>query len=133
MLARAVKQVDLAFIFANHALEAGIDTDKALLVEKAAICTSNIWWRVRTIFRTRAFQKLAQALHSDAVRQFILTRYQGQNFTRILNHCGQRRRPLPGQTERIIVTRISPPHRSILSLLVSAKAYPNGVQALQGH
>ena len=29
MLARAVKQVDLAFIFANYALEAGIDTDKA--------------------------------------------------------------------------------------------------------
>ncbi|MDU4391299.1 MAG: MetQ/NlpA family ABC transporter substrate-binding protein, partial [Klebsiella michiganensis] len=36
MLARAVNQVDLAFIFANYALEAGIDTDKALLVEKGS-------------------------------------------------------------------------------------------------
>lgn len=34
MLARALNQVDLAFVFANYALEAGIDTDKALIVEK---------------------------------------------------------------------------------------------------
>ncbi|STW79274.1 ABC transporter substrate-binding protein [Klebsiella michiganensis] len=31
-----MNQVDLAFIFANYALEAGIDTDKALLVEKGS-------------------------------------------------------------------------------------------------
>lgn len=56
MLARAVNQVDLAFIFANYALEAGIDTDKALLVEKAATCTSSIWWRVPTTSTIPAFR-----------------------------------------------------------------------------
>ena len=34
LLARAVNQVDLAFVFANYALEAGIDTNSALIVEK---------------------------------------------------------------------------------------------------
>lgn len=56
MLARAVNQVDLAFIFANYALEAGIDTDKALLGEKAATCTSSIWWRVPTTSTIPAFR-----------------------------------------------------------------------------
>ncbi len=72
-----MNQVDLAFIFANYALEAGIDTDKALLVEKAAICTSSIWWPApitSTIRGSRSWRKL----HSDAVRNFILTRYKGK-------------------------------------------------------
>ena len=78
MLARAVSQVDLAFIFANYALEAGIDTDKALIVEKGkSLYVEYLVARPDNI-QDPGIQKLAQALHSDAVRQFILTRYQGK-------------------------------------------------------
>lgn len=56
MLARAVNQVDLAFIFANYALEAGIDTDKALLVEKGSDLYVSIWWRVPTTSTIPAFR-----------------------------------------------------------------------------
>ena len=78
MLARAVKQVDLAFIFANYALEAGIDTDKALLVEKGSDLYVEYLVARPDNIQDPGIQKLAQALHSDAVRQFILTRYQGK-------------------------------------------------------
>lgn len=60
MLARAVNQVDLAFIFANYALEAGIDTDKALLVEKGSDLYVSIWWPVpitSTIRGSRSWRK----------------------------------------------------------------------------
>ena len=77
-LARAVKQVDLAFIFANYALEAGIDTDKALLVEKGSDLYVEYLVARPDNIQDPGIQKLAQALHSDAVRQFILTRYQGK-------------------------------------------------------
>ncbi|WP_058912438.1 MetQ/NlpA family ABC transporter substrate-binding protein [Entomohabitans teleogrylli] len=78
MLARAVNQVDLAFIFANYALEAGIDTDKALIVEKGkSLYVEYLVARPDNINDPR-IQKLAKALNSDAVRQFILTRYQGK-------------------------------------------------------
>lgn len=129
MLARAVKQVDLAFIFANYALEAGIDTDKALLVEKGSDLYVEYLVARPDNIQDPGIQKLAQALHSDAVRQFILTRYQAK-FYPDFNHRGQRRQPLPGQTERIIVTHIPAPPIHIEFAGIS-KAYPNGVQALQ--
>ncbi|MEE9654297.1 MetQ/NlpA family ABC transporter substrate-binding protein [Kluyvera ascorbata] len=78
MLARAVSQVDLAFIFANYALEAGIDTDKALIVEKGkSLYVEYLVARPDNI-NDPGIQKLAKALNSDAVRQFILTRYKGK-------------------------------------------------------
>ncbi|VDZ83774.1 Lipoprotein 28 precursor [Kluyvera intermedia] len=78
MLARAVSQVDLSFIFANYALEAGIDTDKALIVEKGkSLYVEYLVARPDNI-NDPGIQKLAKALNSDAVRQFILTRYQGK-------------------------------------------------------
>ena len=78
MLARAVNQVDLAFIFANYALEAGIDTDKALLVEKGSDLYVEYLVARPDNLNDPGIQKLAKALHSDAVRNFILTRYKGK-------------------------------------------------------
>lgn len=78
LLARAVKQVDLAFIFANYALEAGIDTNSALIVEKGKdLYVEFLVARPDNIEDPR-IQKLAKQLNSSEVRQFILTRYKGQ-------------------------------------------------------
>lgn len=78
LLARSVNQVDLAFVFANYALEAGIDTNQALIVEKGKDIYIE-YLVARPDNRDRpAIQKLAIALNSDAVRDFILERYQGQ-------------------------------------------------------
>ncbi|MFU0444471.1 MetQ/NlpA family ABC transporter substrate-binding protein [Pseudocitrobacter faecalis] len=78
MLARAVNQVDLAFIFANYALEAGIDTDKALIVEKGKSLYVEYLVARPDDVNDPGIQKLAKALNSPEVRQFILTRYQGK-------------------------------------------------------
>ncbi|EMG9579411.1 TPA: MetQ/NlpA family ABC transporter substrate-binding protein [Klebsiella oxytoca] len=78
MLARAVNQVDLAFIFANYALEAGIDTDKALLVEKGSDLYVEYLVARPDNINDPGIQKLAKALNSDRVRSFILTRYKGK-------------------------------------------------------
>lgn len=78
MLARAVNQVDLAFIFANYALEAGIDTDSALIVEKGKNLYVEYLVARPDNINDPGIQKLAKALNSPAVRQFILTRYQGK-------------------------------------------------------
>lgn len=78
LLARSVSQVDLAFVFANYALEAGIDTNSALIVEKGkSLYVEYLVARPDNINDPR-IHKLAKALNSDAVRQFILTRYKGQ-------------------------------------------------------
>lgn len=78
LLARAVNQVDLAFVFANYALEAGIDTNSALIVEKGKdLYVEFLVARPDNIDDPRV-QKLAAALNSPQVREFILTRYKGQ-------------------------------------------------------
>jgi ABC-type metal ion transport system, periplasmic component/surface antigen len=78
MLARAVNQVDLAFIFANYALEAGIDTDKALIVEKGKSLYVEYLVARPDDINDPGIQKLAKALNSPEVRNFILTRYKGK-------------------------------------------------------
>ena len=65
-------------IFANYALEAGIDTDKALLVEKGSDLYVEYLVARPDNLNDPGIQKLAKALHSDAVRNFILTRYKGK-------------------------------------------------------
>lgn len=78
LLARAVDQVDLAFVFANYALEAGIDTNSALIVEKGKdLYVEFLAARPDNIDDPR-IQKLAKALNSPELREFILTRYKGQ-------------------------------------------------------
>ena len=78
LLARSVSQVDLAFVFANYALEAGIDTNSALIVEKGKDLYIEFLVARPDNRNDPRIQKLAKALNSDAVRQFILTRYKGQ-------------------------------------------------------
>ena len=78
LLARAVNQVDLAFVFANYALEAGIDTNSALIVEKGKDLYVEYLVARPDNIQSPAIQKLARALNSPQVREFILTRYKGQ-------------------------------------------------------
>jgi D-methionine transport system substrate-binding protein len=78
LLARSVSQVDLAFVFANYALEAGIDTNSALIVEKGKDLYVEFLVARPDNINDPGIQKLAKALNSDEVRQFILTRYKGQ-------------------------------------------------------
>ncbi|EJN33930.1 ABC-type metal ion transport system, periplasmic component/surface antigen [Pseudomonas sp. GM84] len=78
MLARSVKQVDLAFVFANYALEAGIDTNSALIVEKGKDLYVEYLVARPDNLQDEGLQKLAKALNSPEVRNFILTRYKGQ-------------------------------------------------------
>ncbi|KAF1006782.1 MAG: putative D-methionine-binding lipoprotein MetQ [Pseudomonas fluorescens] len=78
LLARSVSQVDLAFVFANYALEAGIDTNSALIVEKGKDLYVEYLVARPDNINDPGIQKLAKALSSDEVRQFILTRYKGQ-------------------------------------------------------
>lgn len=78
LLARAVKQVDLAFIFANYALEAGIDTKSALIVEKGKDLYAEFLVARPDNIQDPGIQKLAKVLNSPEVRQFILTRYKGE-------------------------------------------------------
>ena len=78
LLARAVNQVDLAFVFANYALEAGIDTNSALIVEKGKDLYVEYLVARPDNIDSPAIQKLAKALNSPQVREFILTRYKGQ-------------------------------------------------------
>ncbi len=96
MLTRAVKQVDLAFIFANYALEAGIDTDKALLVEKRQRSVRRISGGAPGQYSgpghseagaSAAFGR-SSSVHSDALS--------GQNFTRILITAGSGVSRCPG-------------------------------------
>lgn len=78
LLARAVNQVDLAFVFANYALEAGIDTRSALIVEKGKDLYVEFLVARPDNIQSPAIQKLAKALNSPHVREFILTRYKGE-------------------------------------------------------
>lgn len=78
LLARAVNQVDLAFVFANYALEAGIDTNSALIVEKGKDLYVEYLVARPDNIQSPAIQKLARALNSPHVREFILSRYKGQ-------------------------------------------------------
>ncbi|UCO96838.1 MetQ/NlpA family ABC transporter substrate-binding protein [Metapseudomonas lalkuanensis] len=78
LLARSVSQVDLAFVFANYALEAGIDTNSALIVEKGKDLYAEFLVARPDNLQDPGLQKLAKALNSPEVRQFIVTRYKGQ-------------------------------------------------------
>lgn len=78
MLARSVKQVDLAFVFANYALEAGIDIKSALIVEKGKDLYIEFLVARPDNIQDPGIQKLAKALNSPEVRNFILTRYKGE-------------------------------------------------------
>ena len=77
-LPRVLNQVDLALINTNYALEAGLNPTKdALVIEGDDSPYVNILVTTSEKKDNADLQKLAQALHSDAVKQFIVEKYKG--------------------------------------------------------
>lgn len=77
-LPRVLDQVDLAMINTNYALEAGLNPTKdALIIEGSDSPYVNILVTRKDNKDDPAIQKLAAALTSDDVRQFINDKYKG--------------------------------------------------------
>ncbi|WP_459616735.1 MetQ/NlpA family ABC transporter substrate-binding protein [Bordetella sp. 2513F-2] len=78
MLPRALDDVDLALINTNYALEAGlVPTRDALFIEGSDSPYANLVATLPEKKDAPAVRKLMDALHSDAVKQFILEKYKG--------------------------------------------------------
>lgn len=77
-LPRVLNQVDLALINTNYALEAGLNPTKdALVIEGDDSPYVNILVTTSEKKDNADLQKLAKALHGDAVKQFIVEKYKG--------------------------------------------------------
>ena len=77
-LPRVLNQVDLALINTNYALEAGLNpAEDALVIEGGESPYVNILVSREDNKDSPAMQKLAKALQSEAVRDFIAEKYQG--------------------------------------------------------
>jgi len=77
-LPRVLTQVDLALINTNYALEAKLNpTQDALVIEGSDSPYVNILVARPDNKDSDAMQKLAAALHSEEVRQFIEEKYKG--------------------------------------------------------
>lgn len=77
-LPRVLDEVELALINTNYALDAGLNPMKdALAIEDANSPYVNILAARPDNKDSDAMQKLAKALHSDALKQFILDKYKG--------------------------------------------------------
>jgi D-methionine transport system substrate-binding protein len=81
-LPRILGQVDVALINTNYALEAGLNpTEDALIIEGADSPYVNILVARPDNKDSEAMQKLAAALQSDAVKDFIMEKYEGAVVT----------------------------------------------------
>jgi len=77
-LPRVLNQVDVALINTNYALEAGLNPlEDALVIEGADSPYVNILVVRQGQEQSAAVQKLVAALHSQALEEFLLERYQG--------------------------------------------------------
>jgi D-methionine transport system substrate-binding protein len=77
-LPRILNQVDVALINTNYALEAGLNpTEDALVIEGSDSPYVNILVARPDNKDSDAMKKLAAALNSEDVREFILTNYEG--------------------------------------------------------
>jgi D-methionine transport system substrate-binding protein len=77
-LPRILNQVDMALINTNYALEAGLNpTEDALVIEGSDSPYVNILVARPDNKDSDAMKKLAAALNSEDVREFILTNYEG--------------------------------------------------------
>lgn len=77
-LPRVLAQVDLALINTNYALEAGLNPTKdALVIEGADSPYVNILVTTSEKKNNADLQKLAKALHTPEVKQFIADKYKG--------------------------------------------------------
>lgn len=78
MLPRVLPEVDLALINTNYAIDAKLNPLKdALFIEDADSPYANILVARTDNANSPAMQKLAAALQTEAVRKFILEKYQG--------------------------------------------------------
>ncbi|TVQ72563.1 MAG: ABC transporter substrate-binding protein [Oceanospirillales bacterium] len=77
-LPRVLNQVDLALINTNYALEAGLSpSDDALFIEGSESPYVNILVTHADKAENAAVQSLINAIKTDAVKEFILEKYQG--------------------------------------------------------
>ncbi|WP_323750117.1 MetQ/NlpA family ABC transporter substrate-binding protein [Marinobacter sp.] len=77
-LPRILNQVDVALINTNYALEAGLNpSEDAMVIEGAESPYVNILVARPDNKDSEAMQKLAAALKSDAVKDFIMKKYEG--------------------------------------------------------
>jgi len=76
-LARSIDQVDVAFVFANYALDVGIDPLSAIFTDKGNPRYAEYLVTRPELVDDPRIVALGEALNSDAVRQFILEEYQG--------------------------------------------------------
>ncbi|MEQ9547940.1 MAG: MetQ/NlpA family ABC transporter substrate-binding protein [Marinobacter sp.] len=77
-LPRILGQVDVALINTNYALEAGLNpSEDALIIEGSESPYVNILVARPDNKDSEAMQKLANALKSDAVKDFIMEKYKG--------------------------------------------------------
>ncbi|WP_151669902.1 MetQ/NlpA family ABC transporter substrate-binding protein [Nitrincola schmidtii] len=77
-LPRVLNQVDLALINTNYALEAGLSpSDDALVIEGSESPYVNILVTHADKAENAAVQSLINAIKTDAVKEFILEKYQG--------------------------------------------------------
>jgi D-methionine transport system substrate-binding protein len=78
MLPRSLDDVDLALINTNYALEAGlVPTKDALFIEGADSPYANVLVARPDNKDAPAVRQLVQALHTPAVKQYILEKYKG--------------------------------------------------------
>lgn len=76
-LARSIDQVDVAFVFANYALDAGIDVKTAIYTDKANPKYAEYLVTRPELKDDPRIVKLGEALNSEKTRQFILDKYNG--------------------------------------------------------
>ena len=76
-LARSVDQVDVAFVFANYALDVGLDPLSAIFTDKGNPLYAEYLVTRPELVDDPRIVALGEALNSEAVRQFILEEYQG--------------------------------------------------------
>jgi D-methionine transport system substrate-binding protein len=76
-LARSIDQVDVAFVFANYALDAGIDVNTAIFTDEANSKYAEYLVTRPELKDDPRIGKLADALNSETTREFILDKYHG--------------------------------------------------------
>lgn len=76
-LARSINQVDVAFVFANYALDAGIDVKTAIFTDKANPKYAEYLVTRPELKDDPRIAKLDEALNSEQTREYILKKYDG--------------------------------------------------------
>lgn len=76
-LARSIDQVDVSFVFANYALDVGLDPLSAIFTDKGNPLYAEYLVTRPELVDDPRIEALGRALNSEAVRQFILEEYQG--------------------------------------------------------